>query len=457
VRAVIDPTTPETLGEGIYFDPSLSYDATRLLFCFKGRPTGTPRSTKSGWTARGCGGSPITARRAGNPYKGTGGGHHDVKPCYLPDGRIVFTSTALQRTGALRQQRRGDPACHERRRQRYPLHLGEQRHRVQSGVLPDGRILFGRWEYVDRNALVIQSLWTMLPDGRNETELYANNMVFPEAILQAKPVPGHPGWWWPPSRRTTRRRAGRLPCGHARAARTIPRRSSTSSGRTGRSTIAVNRATPGRCRRILWCTAAARRSPAAPPRNALMLIDRAGRRVTVHVDPAIDLHHPIPLTPRPLPAVSLAVTDRTQPTGRFFVQDVYASMPEVKRGTVRWLRVVEETSRVSASPGQNVDEPDSSRSRPRWPGARRSIHGVVPVEPDGSVFFEAPSGRALYFQLLDGDHRLVRGMRTFIQAAPGVTRSCTGCHEYNPAPAESDAPGGRTAPPAPGIVGRRPC
>ena len=31
--------------------------------------------------------------------------------------------------------------------------------------MPDGRILFGRWEYVDRNALVIQSLWTVLPDG----------------------------------------------------------------------------------------------------------------------------------------------------------------------------------------------------------------------------------------------------------------------------------------------------
>jgi hypothetical protein len=59
-------------------------------------------------------------------------------------------------------------------------------------------------------------------------------------------------------------------------------------------------------------------------------------------------------------------------------------------------------------------------------------HGIVPVEPDGSVYFEAPSGRALFFQLLDQDYRMVRGMRTFIQAVPGVTRSCAGCHEYNP-------------------------
>ena len=32
VRPVIDPTTPETLGEGMYWQPELSYDATKVLF-----------------------------------------------------------------------------------------------------------------------------------------------------------------------------------------------------------------------------------------------------------------------------------------------------------------------------------------------------------------------------------------------------------------------------------------
>ena len=41
VRPVIDPTTPETLGEGVYTHPELSWDATRLLFCFKGTPEGS--------------------------------------------------------------------------------------------------------------------------------------------------------------------------------------------------------------------------------------------------------------------------------------------------------------------------------------------------------------------------------------------------------------------------------
>jgi len=59
-------------------------------------------------------------------------------------------------------------------------------------ILPDGRVLLGRWEYVDKTALTIQSLWTLFPDGTNETALYANNLVHPEAVLHARPVPGEP-------------------------------------------------------------------------------------------------------------------------------------------------------------------------------------------------------------------------------------------------------------------------
>src|SRR5689334_18329664 len=40
IRPVIDPTTPKTLGLGVYSHPELSWDARRVLFCFKGRPEG---------------------------------------------------------------------------------------------------------------------------------------------------------------------------------------------------------------------------------------------------------------------------------------------------------------------------------------------------------------------------------------------------------------------------------
>ncbi|MGN1064787.1 MAG: hypothetical protein ACI4QC_05210, partial [Thermoguttaceae bacterium] len=40
IRAVIDETTPETLGKGVYSSPSLSYDAKRVVFSFKGSANG---------------------------------------------------------------------------------------------------------------------------------------------------------------------------------------------------------------------------------------------------------------------------------------------------------------------------------------------------------------------------------------------------------------------------------
>jgi len=36
----------------------------------------------------------------------------------------------------------------------------------------------------------------------------------------------------------------------------------------------------------------------------------------------------------------------------------------------------------------------------------------------------------VYLQALDADGRLVQSMRTFVQASPGVVRSCIGCHEH---------------------------
>lgn len=53
IRPVIDPSTAETLGEGVYTDPELSWDAKKLLFCFKGSPTGNTCIHEIGVDGRG--------------------------------------------------------------------------------------------------------------------------------------------------------------------------------------------------------------------------------------------------------------------------------------------------------------------------------------------------------------------------------------------------------------------
>jgi len=55
--------------------------------------------------------------------------------------------------------------------------------------------------------------------------------------------------------------------------------------------------------------------------------------------------------------------------------------------------------------------------------------GIVPVEEDGSVNFEVPSGRYLYFQLLDEKKKMVQSMRSGVIVHPGETNGCIGCHE----------------------------
>jgi hypothetical protein len=68
--------------------------------------------------------------------------------------------------------------------------------------------------------------------------------------------------------------------------------------------------------------------------------------------------------------------------------------------------------------------------------AVKRILSEVPVEEDGSVYFQVPPGRALYFQLLDEHRRCLQTMRSFTGVLPGEVRGCIGCHEsHSTAPA----------------------
>ena len=75
--------------------------------------------------------------------------------------------------------------------------------------------------------------------------------------------------------------------------------------------------------------------------------------------------------------------------------------------------------------------------------------GVVPVEEDGSVYFEATVGRALYFQLLDERGMAVHSMRSVTYVHPGEQMTCLGCHEARQnAPPTSARPAAFGRPPS---------
>jgi hypothetical protein len=433
VRAVIDPSTPGTLGVGVYTHPELSWDAKRLLFCFKGEPQGSTSIYEIGIDGTGL-------RRITDPtpacscYKGSHGGQHDIAPAYLPDGRIVFLST--RPSGLVPCNNTGVAILHVMNADGSDIHpiSVNNVNEFDPAVMPDGRVLFGRWEYVDKNALTIQSLWSVNPDGTQETAVFANNMVFPEAILDARPVPG-----------------SHLIVGTFAKHNSTPRGSialiDPRIGKNGPQAI-INLEHPENptCDTGDSCEPwpvgpdlfLFSGRPAGAKRNVLEMMDRSGHRFVLMDDPEICLHSPMLVKPRPAPLVLADTTDRRATTGRFFVQDIYQGLKGVKRGEVKRLRVLEETSRISpttmgGSPYNQVFLVSAALAF-----SVKNYLGVVPVDENGSAYFEVPAGRAVYLQALDAEGRLIQSMRTFVQAAPGATRSCIGCHEHKASTPRND-------------------
>jgi len=433
IRPLIDPTTPETLGVGVYADPELSWDAKRVLFTFKGEPAGSTSIYEIGIDGRGL-------RRVTDPtsacdwYKGSHGGQHDVCPAYLPDGRIVFLST--RPSGLVPCNNTGVAILHVMNADGSDIHpiSVNNVNEFDPAVLPDGRLLFGRWEYVDKNALTIQSLWTVNPDGTQETAFYANNMVFPEAILDARPVPGTHLVVGTFSKHNSTPR-GSIALVDPRLGKDDPKAIANLEHPENPTFDRGDSCEPWPVTEDVFLLSG---RPPGHKRNAIEMIDRRGRRVTVLSDPEICLHSPVLVKPRQRPAAIADTVDRRATTGRFFVQDIYRGLTGVERGEVKHLRVIEETSRTSAAGMAGNPYNQTFLVSAALAFSAKNFLGVVPVEEDGSAYFEVPAGRAVYLQALDADGRLVQSMRTFVQAAPGTTRSCIGCHEYKYSATEAD-------------------
>jgi hypothetical protein len=59
-------------------------------------------------------------------------------------------------------------------------------------MLPNGRVLYLRWEYTDQSHANSRILFHMNPDGTDQREFRGSGSWFPPSFFYAKPVPGHP-------------------------------------------------------------------------------------------------------------------------------------------------------------------------------------------------------------------------------------------------------------------------
>ncbi|HSH15886.1 MAG TPA: hypothetical protein VLD18_07630, partial [Verrucomicrobiae bacterium] len=298
IRPVIDPETPETRGFGVYSHPELSWDAKRLLFCFKNQPQGNTSIFEIGIDGR-------NLRRVTDPgptcadYKGNHSGQHDLAPAYLPDGRVVFLST--RSSGLVPCNNTGVAVLHVMNADGTDIHPISVNYvnEFDPAVLPDGRILYGRWEYVDKNALTIQSLWTCNPDGTQETALYANNMVFPEAILDARPVPDSPLLVGTLAKHNGPPR-GAIAFLDPRVGKNDPQALANLEHPEEPTRDVGDSCEPWPLNEDVVLFSG---RPPGAKRNAIRLMDRAGHRFTLLQDPDICLHSPMLVKPRAVPPV----------------------------------------------------------------------------------------------------------------------------------------------------------
>jgi hypothetical protein len=364
----------------------------------------------------------------------TSGDSFNYDPCWLPDGGIAFVSTRENQwvycnSGPVGVLHRMDAD-------------GSNVVGLSANVLndftpsvsPDGRILYTRWEYVDKSPLAIQSLWKIHPDGTGLEVVYGNRVLSPATFIEAQQIPG------------TRR----LLCtmtGHVKPIRGAtgiiePHQGVNSQG-------AITNLTPEvEVPPVDFTDGDLFRGPYESPYplndrryylvskdGALLLRDYEGtyEDVILQSEGEIGAYNARPVGPRPCPPVLPSIfppSDLAEPWAAVYVQDVYQGLlPHVERGEIKRICVVEEKPR----------DAQSGKRRCRFgvmnvtvscgaTYATRVVWGFADVAADGSAYFQVPANRAIFFLALDEKGRALQRMRSYTHLMPGEIQGCVGCH-----------------------------
>jgi len=421
---------------GVIRDPDVSWDGRRILFAWK---KSLDRDDYHLYEMT------VADRAVRQLTEGLGAA--DYEGCYLPGGEIVFNSTrCVQTVDCYWTEVSNLYACDgDGRRLR---RLGyDQVHTNFPTVMPDGCVLYTRWDYSDRGQIFPQGLFQMNPDGTGQREYYGNNSWFPTTILHARAIPGT-------------RKVVAIFTGHHTHQRGQLGLLDPSRGRQenqGAQLIAPTRDTPADRidaygqqgpqfqypYPIRDTTFLVTMDPVGSPNRrydrpyAIYWIDVDGRRELLASDPGISCNQPIPLRPRPRAHLRPSVVDHGKASGTYYVQDVYAGagLAGVPRGTVKRLRVVAIAFRAagircnySMGPaGRALASTPVSIGNGCWDP--KTIVGDATVYADGSAWFEVPARTPLYFQALDARGHAVQTMRSWSTLQPGEATACVGCHE----------------------------
>ena len=461
---------------GIYGRYDLSPDARRVVFAYK-KPGKGYRIFEVG--ADGSGLRAVTADGEDEAamLKSFGHGYDDLDPCYLPDGRIVFASTRAKHA-VLCHNAFTTTSLHVMDadgRNIRPLSTNTANEFTPT-VMNDGRVIYTRWEYMDKGCGDVQSLWSMAPDGSHAAHVYKNNVSRPATLIDARPIPGSG------SNRFVAVGSPHMPLAVGPVIL-------IDIGITQLTPEAMTNLTPeirypghagyfttnqGYYKepwplsdKLFLVAYNPEADPEAPNGYGLYLLDERGNRELIYKDTAISCFEPMPLRARAAAPVLPPASELAKaPAGAtLFMADVYQGMTGIERGRVKYLRVMEDlpkpwdASYCSPSNGDSLGLQNPAVSLNGHFVTKR-VWGVVPVAEDGSAYFTVPDTINLYFQALDENYMELQRMRTLVNLQPGEQRSCIGCHESRmlaptPRRAMALAQGPKAPAPQPGEAGPR--
>jgi hypothetical protein len=441
---------------GSFWRPDLSFDAARVLFCYKAHDEKAFHLYEMNVDGTGM-------------RQLTSSDYDDIDPIYLPDGHILFTTTRGN------SHVRCGPfiysyilaRCDADGNNVYLISYNGEPDFVPS-LLNDGRVIYSRWEYSDKPLWRLQKLWTTNPDGTGTAHFWGNQSVWPDHTSEPRAIPGsrrvmfsgvgHHDWWSGSIGIIDPDQGRDFPHGLTKVTAElrwpecsippidpIEAADYHTAGRfTGYKTpyplaeedfLVSARGEPTGRFRLDDASRTASDAERIKGKFRLYLMDVYGNRELIY-EGAYNVLHAIPVKPRQAPR---QLADRvlwpgTGPDrkpvepGVFFSSDVYQGMPDLPRGMVKYLRVFQLDYKTYSTWNKTYRHSGPAVSIVQEEGVKR-ILSEVPVEADGSVHFVAPAGYSLFFQLLDQDRRCLQTMRSFTGLMPGEQRGCVGCHE----------------------------
>jgi hypothetical protein len=468
VRNVLENSTCETsrfkgskiTSDGGFLAPDLSYDGKEILFAWTEiAAKEQDRKRYQQWNEHNTykvfrvnvDGSALTQI--------TDGPWDDFDPCFMPSGRIAFIS----------ERRGGYGRCHGRPVPSFTLHSmardgsdiqclsPHETNEWQPSIDNNGMILYTRWDYVDRGFNQAHHAWTTFPDGRDPRVVNGNfspnQGSRPHSEISLRAIPG------------SRKYMGTAACHHGQAYGsvilidpTIPDDEAMGpvkrltpeqlfpEAEIGTHGDPANYAAPYPLSEYFFLCVYdpdSRTNAGTNNNYGIYLVDAFGNKELVYRDPQISCLDPIPLKARPMPITIPSKTGFNQAlspdekaavpefgnsgvgggTGMVSMINVYDSLyPMPKDTKITHLRIVQllpKTTPYANNPRIGFGDQKSARM----------ILGTVPVEEDGSAYFQMPAQRPVYFQALAADGLAVQSMRSATYLHPGEKLTCRGCHE----------------------------